>query len=40
MDITAEDDILGLCNKKKFPWTCVQFWTVTELCPLETYDRQ
>jgi len=32
VDITAGGDFLGLCDKKKVHiYTCVRFWTVTEL---------
>ena len=30
-DITAGDDLPGLCDQTRFLQTCVSFWTVTEL---------
>jgi hypothetical protein len=36
MDITAEYDFLGPCDRKHSYTISVQFWSVTELWPLET----
>jgi hypothetical protein len=35
VDITVGGDFLGLCDQRS-SYTCVRFWTVTELRPLET----